>query len=139
MIDLKKILTDHHTIAVYGMSRDQNKAAHQIPLLMKSFGYQIIPINPTTQEIAGLAVYSTLTEVKEKIDILDVFRPSAEAVEVVKQAIARHQKVGDIEVIWLQEGIQNKEAKQLAEQAGITFIQNTCIYKTYLSKFRPAR
>src|SRR5574340_1295912 len=131
-MDLAKILTEAKIIAVYGMSRDETKTAHVIPIQMGSFGYRIIPINPTAQEILGLKVYPTLADVKEKIDILDVFRPSAEAVDVVKQAIKRHREVGDIKVIWLQEGISNDEAKHLAEQAGIDFVQDTCIFKAYL-------
>lgn len=133
-MDLTKILAAAKTIAVYGMSRDETKTAQIIPLQMMSFGFKIIPINPTAQEIAGLRVYATLAEVKEKIDILDVFRPSAEALSVVKQAIERHKLTGDIKVIWLQEGIANDEAKKLAEQAGMIFVQNTCIYKAYLKK-----
>lgn len=131
-MDTHKTLTEAKVIAVYGMSRDEAKTAHIIPLQMQNFGYQIIPINPNVTEIAGLKVYPNLAAVKEKIDILDVFRPSVEAVAIVKQAIERHQKVGDIKVIWLQEGIESDEARQLAEQAGIYFIQNTCIYKEFI-------
>jgi predicted CoA-binding protein len=131
-MDLAQILASAKTIAVYGMSRDESKTAHIIPVYMRSFGYQIIPINPVATEIAGLKVYATLAAVEEKIDILDIFRPSAEAVEIVQQAIERHQQRGDIKVIWLQEGIVSEVAKKMAEQAGITFIQDTCIYKAYL-------
>lgn len=132
---VREIYKHSETIAVYGMSRDPAKPAQFVPAMLKDKGFTIIPINPAAQEILGLKSFPTLDSIPDKIDVLDVFRPSAEAYDVVRQAVERHKDKGDIRVIWLQEGIENDEAKALAEQAGIIFIQNHCMRKEYLRLF----
>ena len=129
---IRNILTEHRTIAVYGMSADPGKAARRIPLIMKTKGYRIIPINLKADRIAGLKVYSRLEEVPDEIGILDVFRPSGEAVGIAREAIARHRERGDVHVIWLQLGISSDEAKQMAQAEGITFVQDRCIKMEYM-------
>lgn len=127
----QEILTKYNTIAVYGMSGNPTKAAYEVPEFMMQKGYKIIPINPREEEILGKKVYHSLMDVQEKIEILDVFRPSDEAVDVVKQAIERKKAKGDIDVVWLQLGIYNDEAKALAEANGIEFVQNKCLKIEY--------
>ena len=122
-----EILKQFKTIAVYGMSKNKLKPACYVPLFMEQFGYKIIPINPSTDEIEGKICYRQLIDVPEEIDILNVFRPASDAVEIVKQAIERKKVKGDIKVIWLQLDIENDEAKELAESNGFIFIQNKCI------------
>ena len=128
---IRGIFEKYKTIAVYGMSKDPNKPAHQVPAHLLSEGYTIIPINPTTPEIIGLTSYARLEDVPERIEVLDVFRPSDQVLAVVKEAVARREKVGDIAVIWLQEDIRSDEARQLAEQAGILFVQDLCLSKEF--------
>ena len=123
----KQILEDYKTVAVVGMSKNHSKPANEVPILLHNNGYNIIPINPTADEIDGLKSYKSIADVPEKIEILDVFRPSEDAIEITKQAIARHKEKGDIKVIWLQLGILNDEAKKLAEENGIDFIQDKCM------------
>jgi len=131
IMTIQEILTKYNTIAVYGMSGNPTKAAYEVPEFMLKKGYKIIPINPKEEEILGKKVYHTLMEIPDKIEILDVFRPSEEAVDVVKQAIERKKAKGDIDVIWLQLGIYNDEAKALAEENGIEFVQNKCLKIEY--------
>ncbi len=127
----QEILSKYKTIAVYGMSGNPSKPAYEIPEFMIEKGYNIIPINPKEEEILGKKVYHNLMDVPDKIEILNVFRPSQEAVEVVKQAIERKKVKGDIDVIWLQLGIYNDEAKALAEDNAIEFVQNKCLKIEY--------
>lgn len=129
----EEIFENYKTIAVYGMSKHPAKAAHSVPAFMHNQGYKIIPINPKVESIIGLQAYKNLSEVPDEIDILNVFRPSEHALDVVKEAVERHNSRGDIKLIWLQEGIKSDEAKALAEQNGIEFIQNRCIYKDYVN------
>ena len=129
--DIKDILKKYRTIAVYGMSKNQEKAAHYVPAFLLGKGYAIIPVNPTADEIIKLKCYADLKNIAEQIDILQVFRPSAQVPEVVQEALDRKRVRGDIAVIWLQDGIYNEEARKRAEQAGIIFIQDRCMMKEF--------
>jgi predicted CoA-binding protein len=118
----KEILRKYNTIAVVGCSRDPEKAAYQIPKYMKEHGYKIIPVNPSDGIILGEKAYGSLLDVDIPFDIVDVFRPSTEAVEVVKQAIKKQAKA-----VWLQLGIVNEEAAKLAKESGLEFVMDKCI------------
>lgn len=109
-------------IAVVGMSKNPEKAAHYVPKYLADKGYNIIPVNPTTDEILGRKCYHEINEVNELIDIVDVFRPSDQVMPIVEEAIKKKPKV-----IWLQEGIHNKEAEELARNAGIEVVFNRCM------------
>ncbi len=109
-------------VAVVGMSKNSSKAAHYVPKYLFDNGYDITPVNPTTDEILGKKCYSSISEVSEEIDIIDVFRPSDQVLPVIQEAIRKKPKV-----IWLQEGIHNPEAEELATQAGIKVIFNRCM------------
>jgi len=124
---LKQILTQARTIAVYGMSRSPAKSAYQVPPVVKRYGFRVIPVNPFADEIMGEHSYDSLAAIPDEIDIVDVFRPSADALGVVKEALARHKERGDVRLIWLQLGIRNAEAERLAAAAGVPFVQNRCM------------
>jgi uncharacterized protein len=126
---IRDIFTKHHTIAVYGMSKNPEKAAHRVPAFLLSKGYAIIPVNPSADMILNRRCYHNLKEVEEYIDIIEVFRPSEETLSIVQEAVERKKEKGDIAVMWLQEGIQSEEAKMLAEKNGIIFIQDRCMFK----------
>lgn len=126
-----EILKSAKNIAVYGMSKNKEKAANHVPVYLKSQSYQIIPVNPTADEIEGLKCYHTLGEVEGNIDVLDVFRPSKDIPNIVKEAVERKKSKGDIKVIWVQEGIESAEGKSLAEEAGIVYLENVCILKEH--------
>jgi len=110
-------------IAVVGMSRDPRKAAHLVPKYLLENGYEIIPVNPYADEILGLKVYKSLKEIPEDIDIVEVFRPSDEVLDIVREAVEKNVKV-----IWLQEGIYNREAVEYAKKHGIKIVWNRCMY-----------
>ena len=109
-------------IVVVGMSKNPEKAAHYVPKYLADKGYTVIPINPTADEILGKKCYQKINEVNEPIDIVDVFRPSDQVMPVVEEAIKKKPKV-----IWLQEGIHNQKAEDLARKAGIEVVFNRCM------------
>ena len=109
-------------IAVIGISKHPEKAAHYVPKYLAEKGYNIIPVNPTANKILDKKCYREIAEVPDSIDIVDVFRPSEEVLPVVREAVKKNPKV-----IWLQEGIHNPEAEELARKAGIEVVFNRCI------------
>ncbi|HLI46908.1 MAG TPA: CoA-binding protein [Geobacterales bacterium] len=127
--ELKKILENSKVVAVVGASRTSGKPAHYVPAYLKTKGYKIIPVNPFADEILGEKTFKSLKDIPKEtnIDVVDVFRPSEDVINVVKDAIER----GGIKLIWLQEGIYNKEAVDLAKKNGIKVIWNRCMMKTH--------
>jgi len=109
-------------VAVIGLSKNQEKAAHFVPKYLAENGYNIIPINPSADEILNKKCYPSINDVDESIDIVDVFRPSDQVLPFVKDAIKKKPKV-----IWLQEGIHNTEAEELARKEGIKVVFNRCM------------
>lgn len=130
-MNFAEIFSNNKTIAVIGMSKNTYKAAHTVPAFMMDQGYKVIPINPTVSEIMGLVSYSKLSDVPDTIDILNVFRPSEDVPDIVREAVERHKTKGDIKLIWLQDGIYCDESKSLATLNGIEFVQDRCIYRDY--------
>ena len=109
-------------VAVIGMSRSKSKAAHFVPKYLLENGFDIIPINPNSDEILTKKCYKEITEVEGNIDIVDIFRPSEDVLPFVRDAIKKNPKV-----IWLQEGIHNEEAENLAREHGIDVVFNRCM------------
>lgn len=110
-------------IAVVGCSTTEGKPAHDVPAYLQDQGYEIIPVNPFADEILGEEAYDSLSDVPGEIDIVDVFRPSDEAPEIVDAALERD----DVEVVWLQKGITHDEAGQRVEAEGLRFVQDRCM------------
>ena len=135
--EIRSILVTNRRVAVYGMSKNPEKAAHRVPLFLISQGFDVIPVNPGTEMILDRKCYPTLLTVEGRIDLVNVFRPSEEALEVVQESLKRKQALGDVAVIWLQEGIINEEAKNLAEENDIQFVQDRCMLKEYKRLFGP--
>ena len=109
-------------VAVIGMSKTSSKAAHYVPKYLSDQGYFITPVNPTTDEILDKKCYASISDVDTDIDIVDIFRPSDQVLPFVKEAIKIKPKV-----IWLQEGIHNSEAEELARKEGIKVVFNRCM------------
>ena len=109
-------------VAVIGISRSESKAAHFVPKYLAENGFDIIPVNPNSNEILSKKCYKEITEVEGDIDIVDVFRPSEDVLPFVRDAIKKNPKV-----IWLQEGIHNEEAENLAREHGIDVVFNRCM------------
>jgi predicted CoA-binding protein len=119
--EIRKILSLKN-VAVVGMSKNAEKAAHYVPKYLLMQGYNVMPVNPTADEILEKKCFSSLQDVDQSIDIVDVFRPSDQVVPVVQEAIKKKPKV-----IWLQEGIHNPEAEDMARKAGIKIVFNRCM------------
>ena len=109
-------------VAVIGMSKNSSKAAHYVPKYLSDNGYDITPVNPTTEEILGKKCFNSVSEINEEIEIVDIFRPSDQVLPFVQEAIKKKPKV-----IWLQEGIHNSEAEELARKEGIKVVYNRCM------------
>jgi uncharacterized protein len=119
---VERLLRTHDTIAVVGASRDSGKAAHQIPLRMQQMGWRIIPVNPYVDALFGEKAYPTLADVPEPLCLVDVFRPSTDAPDVARQAVA-----AGATALWLQLGIVSQEAREIAAAAGIDYVENRCL------------
>jgi predicted CoA-binding protein len=117
-----EVLRSARTIAVVGMSATPHKAAHRVPAALLRAGWHLIPVNPATDSVLGIPARDSLDEVTEPVDIVDVFRPSAEAADVARQAVAIGARC-----LWLQLGIVSAQARAIAEAAGLTYIEDTCI------------
>jgi len=129
--EIEKIILTSKNIAVVGASRDPEKASYLIPKYLQEQGYKIIPVNPKADEILGEKAYSSLMEIKERVDIVDIFRPSEYTPKIVEEAIKLKPKL-----IWLQLGIQNNEAMEIATQNNIPFIMNKCLKVEHITIMR---
>jgi predicted CoA-binding protein len=110
-------------IAVVGMSKNEEKAAHYVPKYLIDHGYNVIPVNPTATEILGRKSYPSVSSVPDKIDIVDIFRRSEDVPSVVLDALNKD----GIKVIWMQEGIYSKEAEEVAKERSISTVYNRCM------------
>ena len=119
--EIRKILS-LNKVAVIGMSKNSSKAAHYVPKYLSEQGYDITPVNPTTNEILGKRSYDIVSDISEKIDVVNIFRPSDQVLPIIEEAIKIKPKV-----IWLQEGIHNLEAEEMAKREGIKVIFNRCM------------
>lgn len=122
-------LLELDTIAVVGCSTTAGKAAHDVPAYLLDHGYDVIPVNPFAEEILDRAAYDTLSEIPDDVDLdmVEVFRPSDEAPEIVDQAIERRAQCSDLSAVWLQLDITHDDAAARAENAGLTFVQDRCM------------
>jgi hypothetical protein len=122
--DIQQILKDYKRITVLGLSPDPSKPSHEVPVYMKSKGYDIVGVYPKEKQIAGITIYQHLKDVPlEYRKFVDVFRRSDRIPEVVDEVLA----VGGVEVLWLQLGITNPEAEKRAEAAGLKVVSNRCL------------
>ena len=123
MSEIKDILSKYKTIAMIGVSKDPTKTSTIVMKYMQKYGYKVIPVNPSAkgEKILGENVYEKITDIKEPIDIVDVFRPSKEAFPIAEDTV----KIG-AKVLWLQLGIRDENAKKLMEKNNIDYVENKC-------------
>lgn len=110
-------------IAVVGMSKNEEKAAHYVPRYLIDHGYNVIPVNPTATEILGRKSYPNVSRIPDRIDIVDIFRRSEDVASVVEDSLKKE----GIKVIWMQEGIYSKEAEKMANEKNISAVYNRCM------------
>ncbi len=125
---LKEIFTESKVIALVGASAKKDKTSHIVMKYLIEFGFEVIPINPGAagQEILGQMTYRSIKEIDKKIDIVDIFRPSAEAEKIVEEAKDLNPKT-----IWLQLGIKSEKAEENAKSINANYIENSCIKTEY--------
>ena len=123
MTETKDILTKYKNIALVGASKDLEKTSSIVMKYLQNNGYKVYPVNPTIrgEKILGEKVYAKVSEIDGQVDIIDVFRPSNEAVEIANEAVKIKAKV-----LWLQLDIKSPEAKKIAEANNIIYVENKC-------------
>lgn len=119
---IRRILEECRTIAVVGISDDPSRASHYVSEYMQKHGYRIIPVNPKLTEVLGEKCYPDLRSVPDKVDLVNVFRRPADCLRPAQDAVAIGAKA-----LWLQLGIANEEARQVAENAGLMVVMDRCI------------
>ena len=132
MSEIKDILSKHKTIAMIGVSKDPKKPSTIVMKYMQKYGFKVIPVNPRAkgEKILGEEVYEKITDIKEPVDIVDVFRPSKEAYGIAEDTV----KIG-AKVLWLQLGIRDEKAKDLMKKNNIEYIENKCTKMEYQKYF----
>ena len=136
MSNIKEILSKYKSIAMIGVSNDLTKASTIVMKYMQEYGYKVYPVNPSAkgQKILGEEVFSKITEIKDPVDIVDVFRPSKEALDIAKDTV----KIG-AKVLWLQLGIKSDAARSIVEAENIEYIENKCTKMEYQKIFLKVR
>ena len=136
MSEIKNILSKYKTIAMIGVSKDPGKPSTIVMKYMQKYGYKVIPVNPRAkgEKILGEEVFEKIIDIKEPIDIVDVFRPSKEVFAIAEDAV----KIG-AKVLWLQLGIKDEKAKELVEKNDIEYIENKCTKMEYQKHFLKIR
>jgi hypothetical protein len=119
---VEEILARYDTITVVGASADPAKAANRVPAVMQRHGWRIVPVNPRGGLILGEPAHRALAAIGAGVGLVDVFRPSAQAADVARQAVA-----AGATALWLQLGIASDETRVIAEGAGLLYVQNRCL------------
>jgi uncharacterized protein len=119
---LRRILRTCRTVAVVGLSNEWHRPSYFVAKYLLQHGYRVIPVNPRYQEVLGQRCYPSLDAIDEKVDMVDVFRRSADVLPIAQQAVA----VG-AQCLWQQIGVMNEQADQLARDAGLDSVMNRCV------------
>lgn len=137
--EIKKILTKYKTVAIIGLSRNPKKDSFVVASYLKNHGFKIIPVNPYADEILGEKSYGSLldipTDLQKTIEIIDIFRPSDQVLNIINEAIKLKEKHNLPYVIWMQLNIINDNAAKLAEKSGFYVLMNKCMRIEHLKLF----
>ena len=138
MSDIKEVLSNYKSIAMVGVSNDPTKASTIVMKYMQKYGFKVYPVNPKAkgQKILGEEVFAKITDINKSVDIVNVFRPSREVLDIAKDTV----KIG-AKVLWLQLGIKSQEAKNIVEKNKIEYVEDKCTkmeYQTHFLKIRQA-
>ena len=136
MSNIKEILSKYKSIAMIGVSNDPTKASTIVMKYMQKYGFKVFPVNPKAkgQKILGEEVFEKITDIKDTVDIVDVFRPSKEALDIAKDTVSIKAKV-----LWLQLGIKSEEAKKIVEENEIEYVEDKCTKMEYQKHFLKVR
>jgi len=127
MDEILEILENTRTIAVIGASKDRTKPSRSVMRYLMRHGYKCYPVNPTADVIGGLKSYKSILDIPDEIDVADVFLPSEKVIEIVDDVIKKNVKV-----LWMQEGIINEKAAEIARSHGIKVIMDKCMMKEHV-------
>lgn len=128
--EIGELLKRARTIAVVGLSGSPLRPSHGVAAYMQQHGYRIIPVNPAIKGALGEKAVASLSDIKEKIDIVDIFRQSEAVPEIVDEAIRLK-----VPAIWMQEGVIHEEAAEKARKAGIFVAMDRCLLKEHRARF----
>lgn len=128
---IAELLKSAHVIAVVGLSSNRMRPSYGVAEYIKNAGYKIIPVNPNETEVLGERAVPRLEDIREKVDIVDVFRRPEFVPQVAESAIAIGAKA-----LWLQEGVIHEAAAKLARDAGLLVVMDRCILKEHAKRFR---
>ena len=136
MNNIKEILSKYKTIAMIGVSNDPTKASTIVMKYMQKYGFKVFPVNPKAkgQKILGEEVFEKITDIEDTVDIVDVFRPSKEVLDIAKDTVSIKAKV-----LWLQLGIKSEEAKKIVEENKIEYVEDKCTKMEYQKHFLKVR
>jgi predicted CoA-binding protein len=136
---LREILTRYKTVAVVGLSRDSSKDSYRVAEYLKRHGFHIVPINPFADEVMSEKSYKSLldmpAEVQKTLEIVDIFRPSAEVLPIIEQVIQLKKLFGVPYVVWMQLGIINVQAEETAKNAGLKVVMDKCMMQEHRRLF----
>ena len=124
--DPETIVREAKTIAVVGLSNDPEKPSNEVGSYLQEQGYHVIPVNPKEEEVLGERAYETVEQIPEDIDVVDVFLPPEKTPEAAEDAVRAGAKT-----LWLQEGIESEEARRIAGEGNLAYIENRCMRKTH--------
>ncbi|MBI4442631.1 MAG: CoA-binding protein [Acidobacteria bacterium] len=127
MEDIEAILSNCRTVAIVGLSSHAWRPSYRIGAYLKSVGYRIIPVNPREREVLGEKAYARLEDIPEPVDLVNIFRRSEFVFPVVESAI----RVG-AKAVWMQEGVVDGHAAELARAAGLQVVMDRCILKEHV-------
>jgi len=132
--EIQEILQRARVIAVVGLSPREDRPSYRVASYLKGCGYRIIPVNPAVQEVLGERAYGSLGEIPDSIevDVVDVFRRPEDTPAIAEEAVARKARV-----LWLQEGIVSREAKDIASAAGLQVVMDRCMLKEHKRLVKP--
>lgn len=125
-LDPETIVKEARTVAVVGLSNDPEKASNEVGAYLMEQGYRVIPVNPKEDEVLGEHAYDTVEQIPEQVDVVDVFLPPDKTPDIAEDAVRAGTKT-----LWLQEGIESSEARRIAEEGGLAYIENRCMRKTH--------
>ena len=128
---IEQLLKSAHTIAVVGLSSSKMRPSYGVAEYLQRAGYKIIPVNPNETEVLGERAVARLEDIREKVDIVDIFRRSEFVPQIVESAIAIGAKA-----VWMQEGVIHEAAAERARAAGLIVVMDRCILKEHARRFR---
>ena len=128
---IKGLLEKSKTIAVVGLSKEPEKESNKVTVYLQQHGYRIIPVNPFVEQVLGEKSYKSLleipVEIQKTIDIINIFRKAADVPSIVEQVIQLKNQLGRSFVVWMQLGIINEQAAELAKRNGLIVVMDKCL------------